>query len=470
MSERRSPERLCGAGAGDRDLVAKPRRNLARLPLFLPGQMTSRIRTGAIVATLAGAVALLAPAQGRSIAPDRAAVTPIAHASAKAREAVSASRLRSGLARLFRRVGRSGAMVFDPAADKLLFARKATRTRILASNTKLFTTATALARFEAEGRLQTSAWSVDDVSDGISQGLYLRGGGDPTLSTAALTKLADRVRAAGVVGVQGPLRYDDSFLDRQTGIPQHGITAERIGTLSALTIDNGSSGDPARTAAQSFAEALRKERISIGSGVSPGLVVPGFVRVAEFGSPTIADLIEDTNVPSNNFLAEMLLKDIGGEFGGSGSTASGIAVVREFASRQGARFNGENGSGLTRRNKASPASVVELLDSMLEVDEDTPPDEQQEQQRQRDAWVRSLAVAGRSGTLARRMRGTAAQGRCHAKTGTLNGVSALSGYCFRGGDDSAHGVIFSLLMNGVDVGRAHLVQDRMTALIARYSR
>jgi serine-type D-Ala-D-Ala carboxypeptidase/endopeptidase (penicillin-binding protein 4) len=443
---------------------------LPRLACFSQERMRGRIRTGAIVAALAGVLALPAGAQGRDTGPDRAFSTPIAHAAAKGRKAVSAPRLRSGLARLFRRVGRSGAIVFDPATDRVLFARKARRARILASNSKLFTTATALARFDADGRLETSAWSVDEVSDGISAGLYLRGGGDPTLSTTGLAKLADRVRAAGVVSVQGPLRYDDSFLDRQTGIPQHGITAERVGTLSALTIDGGSPSNPARTAAQRFLDALRREGITIGKSLTAGLVVPGFLRVAEFGSPTMADLIEDTNVPSDNFLAEMLLKDLGGEFGDSGSTAAGISVVREFASRQEASFNGENGSGLSRRNKASPASVVKLLETMLKVDEDAAPAAQLEQEERRDAWIRSLAVAGRSGTLARRMRGTAAQGRCRAKTGTLNGVSTLSGYCFRGGEDSEHAVIFSLLMNRVDVGRAHLVQDRMTTLIARYSR
>jgi D-alanyl-D-alanine carboxypeptidase/D-alanyl-D-alanine-endopeptidase (penicillin-binding protein 4) len=68
------------------------------------------------------------------------------------------------------------------------------------------------------------------------------------------------------------------------------------------------------------------------------------------------------------------------------------------------------------------------------------------------------------------MRGSAARGRCHAKTGTINGVSALSGYCFRGGEDADHAVVFSLLMNRADVNRARLVQDRMAALIARYRR
>jgi D-alanyl-D-alanine carboxypeptidase/D-alanyl-D-alanine-endopeptidase (penicillin-binding protein 4) len=432
--------------------------------------MRPAIQKGAIVAALAAVLLFPGVSQGRGISPDRAFSTPVAHVSAKATKAVSATQLRSGLARLFRRVGRSGAMVLDPATSQVLFARKARRQRILASNTKLFTTATALSRFRPEGRLETSAWSMDDVSDGVSEGLYLRGGGDPTLSTAGLNKLADRVRAAGVVSVQGPLHYDDSFLDRQTGIPQHGITGERVGTLSALTVDNGSPSDPAKVAAQRFEDALRREGISIGSSVSPGLVVPGFLRVADLGSPTMADLIEDTNVPSNNFFAEMLLKDLGGEFGSSGSTPAGIDVVRQFASRQGARFTGENGSGLSRRNKASPASVVKLLDSMIEVDEDASSDTRLEQEQLRDDWIDSLAVAGTSGTLARRMRGTAAQGRCHAKTGTLNGVSALSGYCFRGGDDADHAVVFSLLMNSVDVNRAHLIQDRMAALMARYSR
>jgi serine-type D-Ala-D-Ala carboxypeptidase/endopeptidase (penicillin-binding protein 4) len=437
--------------------------------------MPLMMRKGAITLALLGAATvtmtgLPAGAQAAPAGPDRAFRTPIAHASARARKAVSAPRLRAGLAKLFRRVGKSGAMVFDPATEKVLFARKARRPRILASNTKLFTTAAALSRFGPDGRLLTATLSVDDVSDGVSQGLYLRGGGDPTLTASGLTRLADRVRAAGVDSVQGPLRYDDSFLDGQTGVPQHGISAERVGTLSALTIDGGSPRDPARLAAQRFVDALRKEGISIGTSVTPSVVPQSAVQVAELGSPTMADLARDTNVPSNNFLAEMLLKDVGAQFGDAGSTAGGIAAIRQFASQRGAQFNGENGSGLSRRNKSSPASVVELLEAMLEVDENKPPTEQADQRRLRDAWIRSLAVAGRSGTLARRMRGTAAQGSCFAKTGTLNRVSALSGYCFRGPRDGAHAVVFSLLMNRVDVGRAHLVQDRMTALMARYSR
>ena len=430
------------------------------------------LRRGATTLALMGAVAVAVPisADARGIAPDRAAATPIAHASAKARKAVSASKLSAGLSNLFRRVGSSGAFVMDAASHRKLFARKGGRSRILASNSKIFTTSTALARFGPAGRLHTTALSSDPITDNVSQGLYLRGGGDPTLSTAGINKLADRVRSAGVTVVQGPLLYDASFLDGQTGVPEHGITFESVGRLSGLQIDSGSPSDPAKTAAQRFRDALRKDGISIGNSVAAATVPPSAIQVADFTSPTMSDIVQDTNVPSNNYLAEMLLKDVGGQFGDTGSTAGGIAVVKRFAAQQGARFAGENGSGLTRRNKASPKSVVKVLDSMIEVDENTSEDAQAAQRQMRDAWVGSLAVAGRSGTVARRMRGTAARGRCHLKTGTLNGVSALSGYCFQGPEDADHAVVFSVLMNRVDVNRARLVQDRMAALIARYRR
>jgi serine-type D-Ala-D-Ala carboxypeptidase/endopeptidase (penicillin-binding protein 4) len=426
---------------------------------------------GAIaIALLVAALTLPASAAvARPHGPDRAFKTPVAYGAAAAHTAVSRGKLATGLAKLFRKVGKSGAFVYDPAAKSVLFSRKGGRSRILASNSKLFTTSTALSRFLPETRLQTTAWSTDDINDGVSQGLYLRGSGDPTLSATGLTKLADRVRAAGVTTVQGPLHYDDSFLDHVTGVPEHGITPEGVGTLSGLTVDNGSSSDPARSAAQRFEDALRKDGISIGNSVTPATVPQSASQIADYGSETMADLVQDTNVPSNNFFAEMLLKDVGGQFGSSGSTAGGLDVVRQFASKQGARFNGENGSGLTRRNKASPVSVVKLLDSMIEIDTKKSPEEQLAQERLRDAWIGSLAVAGRTGTVANRMRGTAAAGNCHLKTGTLNGVSALSGYCFRGGDDADHAVIFSLLMNKTDVNHAHVVQDRMAALIARFS-
>ena len=175
--------------------------------------------------------------------------------------------------------------------------------------------------------------------------------------------------------------------------------------------------------------------------------------IAAVRSPTISSLVNATNVPSNNFFAETLLKLLGAEFGGVGSTAAGADVVEEFARGKGTGVHAVDGSGLTRANRASPSQVVRLLDAMgrSALEED---------------FISDLALSGREGTVATRMRGTAAEARCRAKTGTLTGVSNLSGYCF--GADGRE-TIFSILMGSVgDIGYAHTQQDLMAASIAAY--
>jgi D-alanyl-D-alanine carboxypeptidase/D-alanyl-D-alanine-endopeptidase (penicillin-binding protein 4) len=83
------------------------------------------------------------------------------------------------------------------------------------------------------------------------------------------------------------------------------------------------------------------------------------------------------------------------------------------------------------------------------------------------ALVASLPVAGRSGTLSSRMRGTAAAGNCRAKTGTLRSVSALAGFC-TARDGARLG--FAILMNRVNPAGARRLQDRMAAALARLER
>jgi D-alanyl-D-alanine carboxypeptidase/D-alanyl-D-alanine-endopeptidase (penicillin-binding protein 4) len=111
-----------------------------------------------------------------------------------------------------------------------------------------------------------------------------------------------------------------------------------------------------------------------------------------------------------------------------------------------------DGSGLSRANLASPRQIARLLSAM-------------ERTGAGEIFYSSLAVAGRSGTLAYRMRGTVAAGRCRAKTGTLIGVSALSGYCEAVGGRQ---LAFSILMNRVSVSGARALQNSMAVSIARY--
>ena len=167
----------------------------------------------------------------------------------------------------------------------------------------------------------------------------------------------------------------------------------------------------------------------------------------------MSTLIRLTNRPSDNFFAEMLLKGVGARFGSGGTTTAGASVVRAQLVRFGVHPRVVDGSGLSRANRTTPRQVVRLLDRMSG-------------QERFDDFFASLAVAGRSGTLEKRMRKTAAAGRCSGKTGTLNYVSALAGYCRTTGN---HLVAFAFLMNGVNVASARKLQDRMTAAIAGYT-
>ena len=188
-------------------------------------------------------------------------------------------------------------------------------------------------------------------------------------------------------------------------------------------------------------------------GVGTGRVPAGARTLATLPSPTVAALVRSTLVPSDNFYAETLLKDLAAGPGRPGTTAAGAAVVRRQAAAFGLAPVVADGSGLSRADRVTPRDVVGLLGAM-------------EEQPSAEAFTGGMAVVGRTGTVRLRMRGTAAQDRCRAKTGTLHDVSALAGVCTTA---SGHTVAFAFLMNRTaSIWRAHLVQDRMAAALARY--
>jgi D-alanyl-D-alanine carboxypeptidase/D-alanyl-D-alanine-endopeptidase (penicillin-binding protein 4) len=164
-------------------------------------------------------------------------------------------------------------------------------------------------------------------------------------------------------------------------------------------------------------------------------------------------LIELTNKPSDNFFAEMLLKDLALQANGKGTTRAGARLSAGYARRLGSRARLVDGSGLSRGNRASPREVVDLLEAMNELDST----------EFGDQYIDSLAIAGRDGTLATRMRRGPARSRCMGKTGTLSNVSALSGYCE---NRSGETIAFSILMNNVYPGSARGLQDAMVQAIA----
>lgn len=168
--------------------------------------------------------------------------------------------------------------------------------------------------------------------------------------------------------------------------------------------------------------------------------------LARFGSG-IAQTLRRILMPSDNYLAQQLSNRLG-----NGSRSRGAQSAMTYAHRLRSHPDLADGSGLDRRDQASPLDVVRLLIGM-------------EHTRDFRFWVNALPVAGRSGTLKDRMRRSSANGRCAAKTGTLPDVSALSGYC-----RTLHGhrIIFSILVNRVnDVKHAKAVEDQMVARIVR---
>ena len=128
-------------------------------------------------------------------------------------------------------------------------------------------------------------------------------------------------------------------------------------------------------------------------------------------------------------------------------------MVKDFARSLGSEVHPVDGSGLTRSNRASPREVADLLLGMRKEDVG-------------DEFIQDLALTGVEGTVDGRMHGTAANRRCRVKTGTLTGVSNLSGYCF---NKSGRVIAFSILMGSVgNLSLAHLQQDRIAGTVASY--
>ena len=424
---------------------------------------SNRLRRACAALAAGGALALAHAASAPAAAPDLPFATPVVRAAPQAQAAVSGANLKRGLARHMRRSGgKAGAWVGDPVTGRTLFSSGGSKRFQIASNMKVFTTATALATLGPTEQFETRLVANGPFADGIVQGdLVLEGGGDPSLTSQGLGRLADQARSKDLDRVTGRLLFDESVFDAVRTVPRKGISGgpfDELGRLSGLSYESGRSSDPARSAAAAMANLLRERGVSlskeVGPGSAPATPAPEAV-IGEVTSSSLAALSRSTNTFSINFYAEMLLKDIAAAQSGVGTTAGGAALVRGFASQAGATLKTQNGSGLSRSDVASPRSVGALLAHMLS-----------EEEQVRDAFLGSLAVAGGTGTLARRMRGTSAQGNCIGKTGTLRGVSALSGYCEVGPDRF---VVFSILMKKVDIGRAHVAQDRMAALIARYN-
>jgi serine-type D-Ala-D-Ala carboxypeptidase/endopeptidase (penicillin-binding protein 4) len=456
---------------------------------------------------------------------------------------------------------KDGRTLYSLNADKLFTP---------ASNTKLFTTAAALALIGPEYRFKTTVETTGTVDKygRLVGDLVLVGRGDPNLSgrvlpysgrtqrtqpsIRVLEQLADQLVQKGVKFIDGDLVADDSYyaferygegwtqddLVWESGAPVSALSindnvmfvnilpADRPGEKAFVSIDpfadyyridnrilttptgtgprkifiNREPGsnvltlwgnipvddpgagealaidDPAAFASQLFERLLAQRGIAVygkprtrhtelaslqtlsvtalasGGGERAASRQP--LVLASYESSALIDDLQVINKVSQNLHAELLLRLLGHEKGTAGTIEGGMEVERGFLTQAGIQpdeYVFYDGSGMSRENLVTPHAVVQLLSYSAA-------------QPWGKVWQDTLPIAGVDGSLAARFKGTAAEGRVHAKTGALGHVNALSGYA-----TTVNGipVAFSILTNNHKLSskRALDVVDQITLAI-----
>ncbi len=335
-------------------------------------------------------------------------------------------------------LGASKPCLLARSGPRTIFATRTDDQVLPASAMKLLTATAALATLGPAYRFTTSVRVATAPVGGVVAGnLWLVGGGDPLLETAPynaslgedrdiythLEVLADSVVAAGVKVVQGAVMGDETRYDTQRGVatwkPQY-LVDGTAGSLSALLVNDAKNPKPvpvpAAFAAATLTDLLKSRGVQvIGPAAAQTAPLSG-VTLTSLGSPPLADIVGEMLRVSDNDTAEMLVKELAHVTSkGPGTTAEGVAVVRDALVRVGldtTRLVNRDGSGLDRGDRVTCA----LLTSAVSL------------AGRHSTLADGLPVAATSGTLARRLAGTPAAGRVRAKTGTLDDVSALAGW------------------------------------------
>ncbi len=353
----------------------------------------------------------------------------------------------------------SAAMAVDLTTGQTVFAHNVDTPLQPASNEKLCVSFTALRELGPSYRFRTEVLGEGRQVGHVWQGrLVLRGHGDPTLASRDLRRLANRLAARGIRRVTGHVVGDDSWFDSRRTVTGWlpGFLVNESPPLSALVVNRGwrkghPVANPALAAAALFDTFLRARGIE-ARDARTGRAGPGAVRLAKTESRQLASLLTAIDADSDNFAAELVLKAIGREVLGKGTSKAGAAVVRRDLDAAGVPLAGVrivDGSGLSRDDRVTARELAALLVAIWRDPELRP-------------LVRdSLAVAGISGTLEHRLETRPARGRVRAKTGTTAIASALSGYV-------GARYAFVVVQNGLPIPSwaARAAQDRFVEALA----
>ncbi|MGZ4393698.1 MAG: D-alanyl-D-alanine carboxypeptidase/D-alanyl-D-alanine endopeptidase [Gaiellaceae bacterium] len=355
---------------------------------------------------------------------------------------------------------RSAAVALDLTTGTVLFQQNGNRPLAPASNEKLPLTYAALMRLGTAFRIET-----DVLGQGEQEGtqwtgtLVLKGNGDPTLSRADLRALAAQVKSLGIRSVTGGVAGDESAYDTRRIVAgwKPSFFIDESPPLSALVVDRARVGSvvtrtPALAAATAFRDALRNAGVAVAGPVRTAPADEWSELLASVSSPTLAAMVRFMDRESDNFTAEMLLKQLGLAELDRGTSAAGATVVTQTLAEAGVPMTGVrivDGSGLSRLDRLT----TNALGSLLKIAWADP--------AVRPALLAALPVAGVNGTLEHRLRKPPARGRVLAKTGTTDSASSLSGYV-------SDRYAFAVVQNGHPLSYwwARRAQDRFAQVLA----
>lgn len=336
---------------------------------------------------------------------------------------------------------------------------------IPASTLKIVTAYCALKKLGPAYHFATRILSEGPIQAGAVNNLMIQGEGDPSLVSERLWMLIHELKARGLNTIQQNIYLDDSYFAAQDYPGRQGNNHRAYNALtSALAINfnavpsypNGTKQyrravNPLEFFAQELSGQLKAHQIVWGGKMMAGKIAAPHLLYA-FPSKPLGLIVHDMNKFSNNFIAEQLVKHLGAKLlAPPGTTPKGIQALNDCLKEAGvdtAPITLKNGSGFSRKNKITAKALTQvLLAGMRDFSI-------------RPEFIASLSVAGLDGTMEERNSPKELAGILRAKTGSLNGVSTLSGLIPA---NNGRLVVFTILMNDYQRGmrEAQKIQDRL---------
>jgi D-alanyl-D-alanine carboxypeptidase/D-alanyl-D-alanine-endopeptidase (penicillin-binding protein 4) len=355
---------------------------------------------------------------------------------------------------------------------RTLYSWSAAKKRIPASNQKLLLSMALLDRMNARTRLATTARGPSVRGGQLRGNLYVIGRGDPTISSGSsyasslplkatyVGHLAKRIKASGVRSIRGRVVGTHSYFSHdwwasgwKSFYPSSEVALPAALNLNGNTLRGHHIADPEKRLAADLTKRLRSIGVRVGRKPKSGGVPPAYARnlVARVQSPQLLSMLRHMNRTSSNFFAEVLGKLLAVQRSGSpGTIAKGGRSIKAWAARYNVGVRAHDSSGLSSSNRISPKGLTKLLGVA--------------HKRPWARKMRNMLAAGGVGTLEDRLQGVPVQ----AKTGTLSGVSTLSGWVrLKRADSWAE---FSIMSRGMSKPHAVKVEDRIVRLLRNRAR